>query len=199
MLARSASAPECWAAESPRKTMLDVITLANTLPSRVKQATSVAELPTVSRTAAVVTARGTGPALLPALLREGGPPGAPIAFRRQVHGQLRGRPGPTSGRAGVRHRAGRRRRASPWGRGPARACTRRRDHRDRRPEVAIRALSVHASTVSPTPPARRAIKEGAAGEPSGAGGKPGNAARTHGAGPARMGSPGPALLPPAQL
>ncbi len=40
--------------------MLDVITLANTLPSRVKQATSVAAEPTVSSTATALSARGMG-------------------------------------------------------------------------------------------------------------------------------------------
>jgi len=38
--------------------MLDVITLANTLPSRVKQATSVAAVPIVSSIAITVSTRG---------------------------------------------------------------------------------------------------------------------------------------------
>ena len=51
--------------------MLDVITLANTLPSRVKQATSVAAVPIVSSTEIAVSARGTGSA--PRLPASGAP------------------------------------------------------------------------------------------------------------------------------
>ena len=62
--------------------MFDVITLANTLPSRVKQATSVAAEPTVSSTATALSARGVGWAPASRLgwpAGRAGPPGSAFA------------------------------------------------------------------------------------------------------------------------